>query len=340
MPLPAGRPAPGPSAPAKVPTVPQLAGKAGPSGKGKGLADAHGDAFFAAGHDLNDVELSLPDPNKHKPTKEEYQNLIQEFSVMFRLDKRSKRQKVLIGVVLAALLVAAISFGVVLTIQGNAKRQLIRDSKEILAAFDLGYRTAVVPSAPPEAAVAAQPGQPASAAKAESPKEISQIADKIANMVAKKKKPKAAAVAVNTGHATGAGLSEAEAAAAAKKLQEAEADKARRQAEALARANELFGGRVEKAVGSVALGVQAIEDGEVRKLCKEKAGQIASCAEKAGANPSALKISITAMGGVGTVVAIADGKANDELGSCIRQKMSGVAFGRQPAPKTVECKVN
>ncbi|MBM4344692.1 MAG: hypothetical protein FJ100_15105 [Deltaproteobacteria bacterium] len=321
--------------------MPQLTGKSLPSGgKAKGVADAHGDAFFAAGHDLNDVELSLPDPNKHKPTKEEYQNLIQEFSVMFRLDKRTKRQKVLIGVVLATLVVGAISFGVVLTIQGNAKRQLIRDSKEILAAFDLGYRTAVVPSAPQEASAAPQPGQPAAAAKAEAPQEVSQIADKIANMVAKKKRPKAVAVAANTGHGSGAGLSEAEAAAAAKKLQEAEAEKARRQAEALARANELFGGKKEAAVGSVALGVQAVEDSEVRKLCKEKSGQIASCAEKAGANPSALKISITAMGGVGSVVAFADGKANDDLGSCIRQKFSGVAFGRQPAPKTVECKVN
>ena len=317
-------------------------GKTGPSGgKVRGLADAHGDAFFAAGHDLNDVEFSLPDPNKHKPTKEEYQNLIQEFSVMFRLDKRSKRQKVLIGVVLATLVIGAMSFGVVLTLNGQAKRQLIRDSKEILAAFDLGYRTAVVPSVPPEeqAVVVGKPGQPAVVAA--KPQEISQIADKLVNILAKKKKPKVAGVAGFGAGGAGAGLSEAQAAAEAKRLADLEADKARRQREALEAANAAFGGKKEEMVaGGGAIGVKAVEDAEIRKLCREKAGQIGACAEKTGASPSALKVTITELGGVGQVVALVAGKPNDELGACIRSRMSGVTFGRQPAKKVVECKVD
>ncbi|MBI5608043.1 MAG: DUF4339 domain-containing protein, partial [Deltaproteobacteria bacterium] len=182
IPLPAPRAEPKapakPPAPAPLPSAPNKA----PS-TNKGHHDAHGDDFFGKHHDLGEVDFSLPDPNKHKPTKEEYQNLIQEFSVMFRLDKRTKRQKVLIAVVLASLLLGAISFGVVLAVGANKKKQLIRDSKEILALFDLGYKQAVTPAvsgdngdaatADPKAAGATGPAGAVAAAKKAEPAKVS-----------------------------------------------------------------------------------------------------------------------------------------------------------------------
>ena len=328
----AGRLSPEKPSNVKMPTVPQLVNKA-PGKGGVNHADAHGDAFFAAGHALNDVEMMLPDPNKHKPTKEEYQNLIQEFSVMFRLDKRSKRQKWLIGVVLTTLVLGAVSFGVVLAMTAQRKKQLIRDSKEIIGAFDLGYRTAVTPTVQQEAVVA-EPGKPAVAAAPVA--EVSQIADKLTQAVAKRKKAKIAAAAKPTGP-----LSDADATKKAAELAQFEKDRLERQKAALAAAggSNPFGGKVEQAVAG-GFGGTAVTDSEIRKMCREKAGMVAGCAEKVGANPSLLKVTVTTLGTIGDVVAIADGKANGDLGTCIQRVMGKVNYGTQPSRKTVDCKVD
>ncbi len=312
-----------------MPTVPQLVGKGGLS-----HADAHGDAFFAAGHALNDVEMLLPDPNKHKPTKEEYQNLIQEFSVMFRLDKRTKRQKWLIGGVLTGLLVGAVSFGVVLAISVQQKKQLIRDSKEIIGAFDLGYRTAVTPSvqAEPVPQVAGQP-----VAVAAPPAQVSQIADELATKLAKRRKAKPL-----VGGSKPVGLlTDAEATKKAEEIAAFEKERLAKQKKALEEAggSNPFGGKIEAPVAS-SFGGTAVTDSEIRKMCREKAGMIAGCAEKVGASPSLLKVSVTTLGTIGEVVALANGKANGDLGTCIARIMGKVNYGMQPSRKTVECKID
>ncbi len=304
-------------------------------------ADVHGDAFFGNHHDLQDVELALPDPNKHKPTKEEYQSLIQEFSVMFRLDKRSKRQKVLIGVVLASLLLGAIGFGVGLTASANRKRQLIKDSKDLLAAFDLGYKASVTPDLSPEekeqvAAAKALPGQPLPTIKAAGA--ISTVGNKMLQAARKKaaKAPQGAQFAAAARPAGG----DAEKQAA--ELAKAEAARTAELQKRLAAAGAQYGvvGKQEQVVGG-GLGGQAVTSAEIRKLCRERSGDLGACAKAAGAEGGfTAKITIDVMGGVGKVSASVNGAADSSLGSCIKSKLGRVNFGKQPSESTHSCEVN
>lgn len=303
------------------------------------MPDLHGDAFFGKSHDLGDVELSLPDPNKHKPTKEEYQNLIQEFSVMFRLDKRTKRQKVLIAVVLASLLLGAISFGVVLAVGAERKKQLIKDSKQILALFDLGYKQAVTPSVSSDTADAgdakAQAGGATGAAKKE-PEKVSMIADKILNQVAKKRK--AAAPAQNLGMAQ-KGPVDAKAEEAA--LEEFRRKKAQEAAAAAAQMAAQYGvvGRVEQVAGAT-MGDE-LTPKDVTKMCREKEGVLRGCAKKNEVETGfKLKLTILTTGKVDTVVANVDGKPNGALGSCIRGQLGGVRLNAPKQTTSYDCSVD
>lgn len=304
-------------------------------------ADVHGDAFFGNHHDLHDVELALPDPNKHKPTKEEYQSLIQEFSVMFRLDKRSKRQKVLIGVVLASLLLGAIGFGVGLSVSANRKRQLIKDSKDLLAAFDLGYKASVTPDLSPEekeqvAAAQATPGQPLPSIKMAGP--ISTVGNKMLQAARKKaaKAPQGAQFAAAARPAGG----DAEKQSA--ELAKAEAARTAELQRRLAAAGAQYGvvGKQEQVIGA-GMGGQAVSSSEIKKLCRERSGDLGACAKAAGAEGGfTARITIDVMGGVGRVSATVNGEANSSLGSCIKNKLGRVNFGKQPAESTHTCEVN
>ncbi len=305
-------------------------------------ADVHGDAFFNSHHDLHDIELALPDPNKHKPTKEEYQNLIQEFSVMFRLDKRTKRQKVLIAVVLASLLIGAIAFGVILSVSAQRKKDLIRDSKELLAAFDLGYKASVVPDLSPEqkeeqaAAAKANPGQPLPTIKAAGP--ISMVGDKML----KAARRKAAKSAPGSQFAAAARPSGGDASKQAAELEKADADRKAELARRMAAADKQFGiqGKIERPI--VDLGApQAVSSSEVKKLCRDRAGDLAACAKAAGAEGGfTAKLTVNVMGGIDKVTATVSGSADSSLGSCIKSKLSRVTFGRQPSESTHTCEVN
>ena len=304
-------------------------------------ADFHGDAFFGNHHDLHDIELALPDPNKHKPTKEEYQSLIQEFSVMFRLDKRSKRQKVLIGVVLASLLLGAIGFGVGLTVSANQKRQLIRDSKDLLAAFDLGYKASVTPDLSPEekeqvAAAQAAPGQPLPNIKAAGA--ISTVGNKMLQ-AARRKREKGPQGAQFAGAARPIG---GNAEKQAEELTKAEAARAAELQRRLKEAGDKWGtgGKVEQVVGA-GMGGQAVSSAEIRKLCRDRSGDLGACAKAAGAEGGfTAKITIDVMGGVGKVTATVNGASESSLGSCIKAKLGRVNYGKQPSESTHSCEVN
>ncbi len=103
---------------------------------------AHTDSFFAAeGRGEEEAGIELPDPERHRPSRQEYRDLLQEFSVMVRLDRRSRRQRVAIAVVLSCLVVGATGFGVGLLFEGNQKSALVRDSKAILAMFVVPHQT-------------------------------------------------------------------------------------------------------------------------------------------------------------------------------------------------------
>jgi hypothetical protein len=306
-------------------------------------ADVHGDAFFNSHHDLHDIELALPDPNKHKPTKEEYQNLIQEFSVMFRLDKRTKRQKVLIAVVLASLLIGAIAFGVILSVSAQRKKDLIRDSKELLAAFDLGYKASVVPDLSPEqkeeqeAAAKANPGQPLPTIKAAGP--ISMVGDKML----KAARRKAAKSAPGSQFAAAARPSSGDASKQAAELEKAEIARQAELQKRLAAAGAQYGvvGKQEAVIGGGMGGTQAVSSSEVKKLCRERAGDLAACAKAAGAEGGfTAKLTVNVMGGIDRVSATVSGSADSSLGSCIKSKLGRVNFGRQPSESTHTCEVN
>ncbi len=344
IPLPAGRPEP--KAPAKPPAPAPIAPSKSPS-TAKAHHDAHGEDFFGK-HDLGDVDFALPDPNKHKPTKEEYQNLIQEFSVMFRLDKRTKRQKVLIAVVLASLLVGAISFGVVLAVGASKKKQLIRDSKEILALFDLGYKQAVTPAVSGDNGDAAAAGDAkaagaagsagTAAAKKAEPAKVSMIADKLLGNVVKKRKdtkPVGATSMAQRGQVD-----------AAKEAADLAAQEDKRRAEAQKKAAELaakYGvvGKVENQVGGAGSLGEELSQKEVTKTCNEAEGQLRVCGKKNDAEAGyKLKITVVTSGKVDNVVALVDGKPNSALSQCAKNVLGAKRLNAPKATTTYDCKVD
>ena len=335
IPVPVARPEP--KAAAKPPVPAPVAPKKSAS-TNKAHADAHGDDFFGKHHDLGDVDFSLPDPNKHKPTKEEYQNLIQEFSVMFRLDKRTKRQKVLIGVVLASLLLGAVSFGVVLSIGASKKKQLIRDSKEILALFDLGYKQAVTPAVSGDngdAAVDPKVADGTAAVPKKAPEKVSMIADKILNTVAKKRKD--AKPVGTTSIAQRGVLDAAKEAADLAKLQAQKDEIARQKALEIAKKYGL-GGRTEAPVGGAVTLGEELTQKEVTRTCREAEGVLRGCGKKNEVETGfKLRITVVTSGKIDSVVALVDGKANAGLGACIKSQLALKHLNSPKATTTYDC---
>jgi hypothetical protein len=297
-------------------------------------AEAHGAAFFASGHDLNEVELQMPDHNKHKPTKEEYNKLLQEFSVMFRLDKRSKRQKVLIAAVVSLVVLSVIGFGILMVVNGNRKRELISDSKAILAVFSLPYQTAVTVQIETEEKPAiALPGQPAApprpAQKRET--EVSDLAEKLSKKIARARKPKVAQTGVVL-----MGLSAEDTkrmAAATHKLSAEELDA---QAEALKR----MGKSAEKAPGGSAVAGEQVTTEQLRKWCGQQEPSLRGCTASQGGGSFKVNFTVNEEGRVSAVKAFEDGKPADDLTGCARGKMKA-NFGPQGGKTTdYTCSVN
>jgi hypothetical protein len=88
-------------------------------------------------------------------------------------------------------------------------------------------------------------------------------------------------------------------------------------------------------------GTQAVSSSEVKKLCRERAGDLAACAKAAGAEGGfTAKLTVNVMGGIDRVSATVSGSADSSLGSCIKSKLGRVNFGRQPSESTHTCEVN
>lgn len=109
--------------------------------KSKTKAEAQSDSFFTSGRAMADIDFKPPEIDKHKPSKEEYASMLQEFSVMFRLDKRTKRQNVAMVTVLAAAAIGVVTFGILLKLDGDRKQALLHDTRTMLAVFSLDYQT-------------------------------------------------------------------------------------------------------------------------------------------------------------------------------------------------------
>ncbi len=282
---PAPAPAPAPVAPSQLPT--------------KSVeSDMHAvqtDSFFTSHHDLDHVALSMPEADKHKPTKEEYQNLLQEFSVMFRLDKRSKRQKILITVIVAALVLGAIGFGLVIRYQGMKKAQLLADANNILGMFNLPYQTSVTidvandaPEPPPT------PGEAPKPKKAPEPKQEVQLSDLAAKMRTVVKAKKAAKAP------TGVTVSEEE----KKRL--------------LAMLDGGGPGPRGATIG------ESVTASDIRKMCEAQKPSLRGCGQSAGVADFKIRFSVGAGGRVEGVKASADGKDDSSLASCCENKLRKV----------------
>ncbi len=296
--------APAPAAPpAHVPAAPPPAPAAAVQPPAKPTdSDLHAvqtDSFFTSHHDLDHAVLAMPEADKDKPTKEEYQNLLQEFSVMFRLDKRSKRQKILITVIVAALVLGAIGFGLVLRYQGMQKARLLADANNILGMFNLPYQTSVtidVANDTPEPP--AKPGEAPKPVKPPEPKQEVQLSDLAAKMRTVVKAKKAATKAP-----VGPTVSEEE-----KKRLLALLDS---------------GG---PAVRGATVG-EALSAGEVRKMCEAQKPTLRACGQSAGVADFKIRFTVGAGGRVEDVKASADGKDNPSLASCCENKLHKVHLG-------------
>jgi len=295
-------------------------------------AETHGHAFFNTGHDLQDVELMMPDANKHKPTKEEYQNLLQEFSVMFRLDKRSKRQKVAIGVVMTSLVVGVVAFGLVLHFDGESKKALLHDAKTILAVFNLQYQNSMTvqlgEDEPPPPQVAGQPPVKAENKPKAETQEVSDLSAQLQKII-HKRKPKPAA--------TGGAMVVHSGPAAPKLSKEEQAQLEAAQAAAVARALGSKGGKVEKLAG-VAGGDGPTAE-ELNNLCHGLEGDFRACGQKAGAGGFKVKFVVETTGSCENIKAFVDGKADSGLSACVEHKLGKKRLSRPAAAIPHTCNV-
>lgn len=288
-------------------------------------------AFFESGEQLMaDVEFDLPDPNKHKPTKEEYANLLQEFSVMFRLDKRSKRQKAGIVVVLSLLVVGVISFGAILYLQGQKRQALIRDSKTILAVFSLPYQTSETVNLSQEAEQESAEFGEASTKKARrGTVQSSSLAEKLrakvrgrrmknnrtASKRSAKKRPKFKV-------------------RSAAELLGGQMDAAKQQAALV--------GASGRAVKTVSVDMRKEPTTQLLKpLCKGAMPDLRACA-KAHAGDAAFKakVAVSRDGRVTKVTARVDGKSNSALSSCAFGKMRRKRVSPLTKSASITCAVN
>ncbi len=337
-PQPSPRPAPkppmdlddsGPTMETDLPLLTKGLRAAAPEFKPSGLrkdasavqADAHGANFFSTGHDLHDVELLLPDPNRHKPTKEEYQNLLQEFSVMFRLDKRSKRQKILIGVIASVLVVGVIVFGTLLYVNGNNKRTLINESRAILAVFALPYQSTEL--VPQEKEDAADPSKPNAKAVEPAQVEVSGLAAQL--IKARRASPKR--VAKKAEQSTGVKLAGAIPDLPVQRKLSAEEEEARR------RAMEGPGGKVEASHTTTASATK-VSTSDLNKFCNGRVPGLRPCLGPGGGSFK-VRFTVDGDGDVTDVKAFEGGKADDSLSACAKPKMKG-RFGPQPGGQSTE----
>lgn len=285
------------------------------------------DDFFAGG--LDDVELELPDPNKHKPTKEEYQNLLQEFSVMFRLDKRGKRQKVAIGVALAALVVGVVAFGVMLKISGDKKRALLQDARTILAVFSLPYQSSVSINMH-----TGEDGKEDPAGKS-ARTDASELSSRLLS-VTRKKKTQWARKKVDrpSGGGGGGGARAPSRASTADVTKLSAADLAKIKA---AQAGAFAGGGSAGRVKGPKINLD-VSASQLKGVCRSKSADMRGCSEAhAGGAPGRASMVLGTNGRITSVRATVGGSPNGALSACIKGKLGGVNFGSQSSEKSFSC---
>ena len=322
------QPQPAKAQPAQAARAQPAKGKAA---AGKPAPSAQSASFFETGEQLNqDFELQMPDPDKHKPTKEEYQNLLQEFSVMFRLDKRSKRQKWLITGVLVGLVVGVVTFGVMLYLQGEQRKTLLRDSKTILAVFALPYQQSADFDLTPEEEIA-------EGSAIRKKKTVSMLAS---NLLTKNKKRIVEARIVRKKTKSGAVRGGYIATRKVSK-EEMEMAEARRKAAIAAALGGGHGGKVERVISAGIGSAKNVSKAKLRKTCSAKLPRLKGCAESlAGGAAFTAMLHVSDAGMIDKVTCKVGGKSNAKLSSCASDVFSRVNFGRQKTATTFTCAVS
>ena len=316
---------------------------AAPPSTSRVQAEAQSESFFETGETfMADVDFALPDPNRHKPTKEEYNNLLQEFSVMFRLDKRSKRQKWGIAVVLVGLLVGVIAFGVILVVQGEQRKHLLRDSKTILAVFSLPYQTSVtVRMGGDDEDEDDDKADPSKASKAKATRSTSLLANQLRRKIQRKRVASVAKRGDGKANLVG-GKGNYIQPSGGKKLSAADirAQKAaakRALEEALQRSH--MGGRRERGVGGPKINTD-VTTTQLRALCRTNMEKLYQCAQRHAGGASYIAVlSLTDAGRVGGVKALVEGAKNAAISSCAHRALGRVNYGVQSKARTHRCSV-
>ncbi len=318
-------------------TEPKAAAKATPASDMQAAAQSAN--FFETGETfMADVDFTLPDPNKHKPTKEEYNDLLQEFSVMFRLDKRTKRQKWVIGGVLAGLLVGVIAFGVILVVQGDKRHRLIRDSKTILAVFSLPYQTSVTVRMGGDGDGDETPG---AAARGQT-RSTSVLANRLRRKIRKKRvasvKMRADGKVALMGGKRKAYVQPSASSRLTKAQLLAQKAAAKRALEdALKRS--AMGGRTERGVKTLNIKTDVTKS-QLRALCSNNMERLYRCAQQhAGGAMYTAVLNITDAGRIGSIKAMIEGSRNAAVSNCARAALSKVKYGVQSKARTHRCQV-
>ncbi|HAN30921.1 MAG TPA: hypothetical protein DCQ06_04935, partial [Myxococcales bacterium] len=293
---------------------------------GSDAAD-HRSGFFETGDQMEAIALELPDPERHKPTKEEYQNLLQEFSVMFRLDRRSKRQKVGVAVVLVSLVLGVCAFGVILYLQGKQRQALMNDAKTILAVFTLSYQSSVTVNLSEEAEQESREfgAKVAGGAKAKT-KTSSGLAEQLRSKVRRERiasQRRAKRYSKKKKKYKNLGISATELAA----LQaQARGDTVLR---------DKFGRKVQK------VGIDTRREPSrvvMRGLCRGGVASMKKCAKSvANEAPFKAKLFVSTDGAVSKVEARVNGRLHPALSKCIRVKMSNKRVGQLTRSASIVC---
>ena len=327
----------------------------------------HRAGFFETGEQMEAIALELPDPERHKPTKEEYQNLLQQYSVMFRLDRRSKRQKAGIAVVLVTLLVGVCAFGVVLYMQGKQRQALMNDAKTILAVFTLSYQSSVTVNLSEEAEQESKEfGDKTANAGGQKTKTSSGLAEQLRSKVrreriASQRRAKRYTKKKKKKTKTSSGLAEQlrskvrrERIASQrrakrytkkkkKKFKNIGISKAELAAlQAQARGETVLRDKFGRAVKKVGIDTRREPSRAVLMgLCRGGIGTMKSCAKSvANKRPFKAKLFVSREGGVSRVEARVDGKAHAALSSCIASKMKNKRVGQLTRPASIVCAGN
>ncbi|MCB9740313.1 MAG: hypothetical protein H6747_13715 [Deltaproteobacteria bacterium] len=285
------------------------------------------ESFFTATADA--TPPPLPDHASHRPTEAEYRDLLQEFSVMVRLDRRDRRQRVAIAVVLGLLVTGVAAFGALLFWQGQQRTALIRDSRAILAVFSLDYQSAVAVAldgendagdASPAAEPVARPTQHT----------VSVLANVLKTVVHRKadasRERRRAAITATAGPVV--------------HLDAAQRRAVERQArEQMAAALPQVGGRTETPV-AMRVETTSISAATLRSTCRASLGRLRACAQAvAGDAPFTLRVRVDTAGVVASAEASVDGHANAALSACARQVLQRKSFGPQQVEVEAACRI-